>query len=66
MPLVVFAPYILAMLPLTLRATTGKLIMRNGIIGLAGFCVTDPLATYSRDALYWPIVVKVFKEQKDA
>ena len=62
----IFTPYMIFLLPLTLRANTAKLIVKNSLIGLTGFSITDLAATYSRDTLYWPIVVNIYKETKQA
>ena len=66
MPLFVFLPYALVMFPLALRSTSNRLILRNTVIGLVGYGVSDCAAVALRDSYYWPIVVDVYSEQKAA
>ena len=61
-PIVVYLPYLIFMLRRMAAANTSALFKKVGVYGTLGFCITDPLALYLSQSVWWPITATVYTE----
>jgi len=62
LPLLVWTPYLLFMLPRCLYANTRERVLRVFIFGITGVAGCEVSARALRDAYYWPVVAEVYRD----